>query len=128
MPITKIISEKVVEVQFQDSKRKHIGNVDRIKPFVPKIHKPDSEEEINNNIPEDSIEKDPKEIIRSKPVLSEKAMDDEFQIPSKQARKQKKSIQNSNPRITRAAAKLLPDFQHDKLNVVNEISIQHSTF
>jgi hypothetical protein len=127
MPITKIISEKVVEVQFQDTKRKHIVNVDRIKPFVQKIHQPDSEEEIYNNIPEDSIETDPKEILPPKPVLSEKEKDDEFHIPKKRARKQK--IQNnSNPRITRSAAKLLPDFQHEKLNVVNEISIQHSTF
>jgi hypothetical protein len=117
-----------VEVQFQDTKRKHIVNVDRIKPFVQKVHQPDSEEEIYNKIPEDSIETEPKEILPPKPVLSENKKDDEFQIPSKWARKQKKSIQNSNPRITRAAAKLLPDFQHDKLNVVNEIWIQHSTF
>jgi hypothetical protein len=54
-------------------------------------------------------------------------LDDEFHIPNKRAHKQK--IQNnSNPRITRSAAKLLPDFQHEKLNVVNEISIHHSTF
>jgi hypothetical protein len=50
MPITKIISEKFVEVQFQDTKRKHIVNVDRIKPFVQKIHQPNSEEEIYNTI------------------------------------------------------------------------------
>jgi hypothetical protein len=36
MPIT--ISEKVVEVQFQDTKRKYIVNVDIIKLFVKKIH------------------------------------------------------------------------------------------
>jgi hypothetical protein len=64
MPISKIILEKVVEVQFQDTKRKRIVNVDRIKPFFQKINQPDSKEEIYNNIPEDSIQTDPKKFSR----------------------------------------------------------------
>ena len=106
MPIT--ISEKVVEVQFQNTKKKYIVNVDIIKPFVQKIHQSDFEEEIYYNISEDSIKTDPKEILPPKPVLSEKTTMMNFIFQTiKHADKRKKTEQNFLTSISKRKQNLI---------------------
>ena len=54
--ITKLISDKTVELQMQ--KKKLVVNIDRIKPFNWKFHQPDTDEELFDNLQQES--EDPK--------------------------------------------------------------------